>query len=134
MQQARVLTTLQLPFSAQTSYPRTRATLMAVTNARAPPRAPSPRAAPCSSVRRSPAPRRRGSQARLRMQAMLYGHQDAFDQEVGALSQAVGKLKGMATAIGEEAQETGKLQDAVAKQLEAAQVRAPALAAAPQAC
>jgi hypothetical protein len=46
-----------------------------------------------------------------------------LDEEVGALSEAVVKLKGMATAIGEESRETGKAQDAVAKQLEAAQVR-----------
>ena len=60
--------------------------------------------------------------AQLWPQATLYGKHDAFDEEVGALSQAVGRLKGMVTTIGEEAKETGKLQDVVAKQLEAAQV------------
>ena len=46
---------------------------------------------------------------------------DALDSEVGALSSALGRLKGMATQIGEEAKETGNLQDAVAKQLAQAQ-------------
>ena len=57
-------------------------------------------------------------------QAEISGHDDLLDEEVGALTEAVVKLKGMATAIGEESIETGKVQDAVAKQLEAAQVRA----------
>jgi hypothetical protein len=64
------------------------------------------------------------------MQAQLTGHGDLLDEEVGALSQAVGKLKGMVTQIGEESQETGKIQDAVAKQLEAAQVHCSQLPSA----
>jgi hypothetical protein len=55
------------------------------------------------------------------MQAHLHHADDVLDEEVGALSHAVGKLKGLAAAIGEESRETGKVQDAVAKQLEAAQ-------------
>lgn len=55
------------------------------------------------------------------MQAQLSGRDDLLDEEVGALTHAVGKLKGLVTAIGEESRETGKIQDAVAKQLESAQ-------------
>jgi hypothetical protein len=46
---------------------------------------------------------------------------DELDEEVGALSEAVVRLKGMATRIGEEAHETGVVQDAIAKGLEQAQ-------------
>jgi hypothetical protein len=56
------------------------------------------------------------------VQAQLSGYGDDLDEEVGALSSAVNRLKGMAAQIGEEAKETGKIQDAVARQLEAAQV------------
>lgn len=66
----------------------------------------------------------------LQLQAFMQGGgQDHFDEEVGQLSQAVGRLKGMVTAIGEEARETGKIQDIVAKQLEAGQVRCSVYAA-----
>lgn len=51
------------------------------------------------------------------MQAHVAHSDDALDAEVGALSSALGRLKGMATQIGEEAKETGKLQDAIAEQL-----------------
>lgn len=60
------------------------------------------------------------------LQAQLSGQNDVLDEEVGALSEAVVRLKGMATAIGEESRETAKVQDAIAKQLEAAQVRSAA--------
>ena len=52
-----------------------------------------------------------------RVQAHLEVSDDALDAEVGALSSALGRLKGMAAQIGEEAKETGKIQDAIAEQL-----------------
>lgn len=53
---------------------------------------------------------------------MQLGVDDLLDEEVGALSDAVGRLKGMASHIGHESVETGKIQEALAQQLEHAQV------------
>jgi predicted RND superfamily exporter protein len=55
-------------------------------------------------------------------QAQLSGTDDVLDEEVVLLSDAVMRLKGMAKQIGEESKETGRVQEAVAKQMEAAQV------------
>lgn len=55
-------------------------------------------------------------------QAKLGKHDDEFDEELGLLSDAMDKLKGRVKQIDEEVQETGKIQDLVAKQLDMAQV------------
>lgn len=57
------------------------------------------------------------------MQQVRQGrHDDEIDEEVGLLSDAMDKLKGRVRLIDQEVQETGKIQDLVAKQLEMAQV------------
>lgn len=49
-------------------------------------------------------------------------HEDEFDEELGLLSDAMDKLKVRVKHIDQEVQDTGKIQDLVAKQLETAQV------------
>jgi hypothetical protein len=56
------------------------------------------------------------------VQQIRVAQHELVDEEVGMLSDAVVKLKGMAKQIGDEAEETGKIQELVAQQLEMAQV------------